>query len=246
MSSNGSDSCSNGSIPAQRDEIARQLVEAATQCQDAPTVARQQAEAQSEIESIEVILDPFLAIVERWGELNFDGDYRIDGESDYRRSKAGLERPLEHLGLLAKATGNRALAKAVRQVGGALVATDLALRYGREQIEQRSSYDNQWYDQNPESYKDWTPSKAEKATLDSLFEKFAQAKDEAGLLLSKAKNTLCQYYAQAHVHLDRAQTRAAEIDAAKQRQTALQAAAHALAAIHRVPDAQEDEGGNGR
>ena len=58
MSSNDSDSCSNGSIPAQRDEIARQLVEAVTQCQDAPAVARQQAEAQSEIEFIEALLDP--------------------------------------------------------------------------------------------------------------------------------------------------------------------------------------------
>lgn len=246
MSSNGSNSCSNDSIPVQRDEIARQLVAAAIQCQDAPVVARQKAEAQAEVESIEVILDPFLGIVERWGALHFDGDYRIDGASDYRRSKAGLERPLEHLGLLAKATGNRALAKAARQVGGALVATDRALRYGHERIEQRSSYDDQWYDQNPESYKAWTPSEAEKATLDSLFEKFAQAKAEAGLLLSKAKNTLCQYYAQAQARLAQAQTRAAEIDAAKQRLTELQAAAHALAAIHRVPDAQEDEGDNGR
>lgn len=246
MSSNGFDSCSNGSIPTQRDEIARQLVAAATQCQDAPAVARQQVEAQAEVESVEVIVDPFLGIVKCWKWLDFDEDNRIAGESDYRKSKAGLEWPIEHLGLLAKATGNRALAKAVRQVGGALVATDRALRYGDDFRNQRYSYTSQWYDQSPGSYNEWTPSEAEKATLDSLFEKFGPAKDEAGALLDKAKNTLCQYYAQAQARLAQAQARAAEIDAAKQRQTELQAAAHALAAIHRVPDAQQDEGANGR
>ena len=246
MSSNSSDSCSNDSIPTQRDEIARQLVAAATQCQDAPAVARQQAEAQVEVESVEVIVDPFLGIVDDWEWLDFDEDYRIAGDRAYRQSKAGLERPIAYLGLLAKATGNRALAKAVRQVGEALVATDRALRYGDDFRNQRYSYNNQWEYQNRDSYKSWTPSEAEKATLDSLLEKFTQAKSEAERLLAKAKNTLCQYYAQAQARLAQAQARAAEIDAAKQRLTELQAAAHALAAIHRVPDAQQDEGGNGR
>ena len=110
MASNGSDSCSNGSIAAQRDEIAHQLVEAVIQCQDAPAVAGQQAEIQSEIEFIEAILNPIIEENRRWREMlkaaqDFGEDMSDErfgsyisswfSEERHQRFEEELERPLE-------------------------------------------------------------------------------------------------------------------------------------------------------
>lgn len=242
MSSNGSDSCSNDSISIQRDAIARQLVAAVTQCQDAPAVARQQADAQAEVESLEALLDPFVRVVECWREelkLDYD-DARIYGEYTYRNLEAELEQLIEYGAALAKETGNRALAKATRQVRGALVAIDHAIQSGHEYLEQRTSCGEQLRKENREM------NETEKDLLNRLLKQHKQAARAVSPLLPKAKDRLRQLCTQARFRLDRAQARATEIDVWKQRQTELQAAAHALAAIHRVPDAQQDEGGNGR
>ena len=227
MSSNGSDSCSNGSIPTQRDAIARQLVEAVTQCQDAPAVARQQAETQSEVEALEALLGPFVSLVRYWREcLEYDDVYGGEG---YREDKANLEQPIEYGAALAKETGNRALAKVARQVRGALVAIGQVSQHGREYQKVKRVI-----------------NETEKDLLNRPLERYKQAVRDAEPLVSKAEDRLRQLCTQAHVRRDRLQARAAEIDGCKKRQTELQAAAHALAAIHRVPDAPEDEGDNGR
>ena len=219
MSSNSSDSCSNGSISVQRDEIARQLVEAVTQCQDAPAVAGQQAEAQSEIEFIEALLNPLAELVEHCGDSGNAAYYYVlvGKESHYSQCENRLERPLELGAVFAQATKHRALAKAVRQVREALVGTTRAMRACPKSTDQ-----------------------------DLQMERIRQALDKSHPLLSKVKDRLRQLRAQAHVRLARARVGAAEIDVWKQRQTELQAAAHALAAIGRVPDVEEDEDGNGR
>ena len=198
MASKCSDSSSNGSIAAQRDEIARQLVEAVTQCQDAPAVVRQQAQAQAEIGFIEEILNPIIkenrSRRERLENLSWD-DY-ISNYFSYQnqRFEEELERPLERGAAFAKETKNRALAKAVRHVRDALAAET------------------------------------------------RQALEESHLLFPKVEDRLRQLRAQADVRLKLTQPRAAEIAGWKTRQTELQAAAHALAAVRSVPDAQEDEG----
>ena len=167
----------------------------------------------------------------------------IYAEEPSRRLEAELEKPIEYGAAFARAVGNRSLAKAIRQVLGALVAIEPAFRYGHDYVKQRSSYQEQWFVQHTNR---WEPTEAEKAILQPLLEQYNQAVRDASSLLSQAKDRLRQLRAQARVRLARARVRAAEIDEWKQRQTELQAAAHALAAIHRVPDAPEDEGGNGR
>ena len=221
MASKSSDSCSNGSIAAQRDEIARQLVEAVVQCQDAPAVARQQVEIQSEIEFIGAILGPIIEENRQWGERletvaawekedTRDNDMLRSyisfwfSEEQYQRFEKGLERPLERGAAFAEETKNRALAKAVRHVRAALAAMKEA--WGR--------HDDQ---------------------------EFRQAQTESRLLLSKVEDRLRRLRAQADVRLARAPARAAEIDAWKKQQADLQEAAHALAAVRRIPNAPEDE-----
>ena len=212
-----SDSCSNGSIAAQRDEIARQLVAAVTQCQDAPAVAGQQAEIQSEIEFIEAILGPIikenrqrrkmLKSVEDFGvsdEMFRSYISNWSNEEQHQQLEEGLERPLEQGAAFAKETKNRALAKAVRHVRAALAGVQGA--WGR-------------------------PNQA-----------FRQAFNESHRLFSKVEDRLRQLRDEAEVHLTQAQTRATEISAWKKQQTDLQEAAHALAAVRRVPEAPEDEG----
>ena len=219
MVSNGSDSCSNGSIAAQRDEIARQLVEAVTQCQDAPAVAHQQAEIQSEIEFIEAILNPIIKENRQWretlksmkelGEDISDEEVRSYisnwfSEERHQRLEEELEQPLERGAAFAKETKNRALAKAVRHVREALAAV--------------------------------------KGAWERPDQEFRQAQNESRLLLSKVEDRLRQLCAEAEVRLERTQTRATEISAWKTQQADLQEAAHALAAVRRVPEAPEDEG----
>lgn len=229
MASKSSDSCSNGSIAAQKDEIARQLVEAVVQCQDAPAVARQQAEIQSEIRFIEAILDPFDKIVTWWYGLKVaDLDYGF--ARPYRQCNAELGKPLEYGAAFAKETKNRALAKAVRQIHEGQPTIDRFIRYGGQYVEQ-------W----------WKAAKrdaleAEEAKLKSLTEQCNQVLKEGNLLLPKVRDRLRQLRAQAHARLALAQTRATKIDAWKKQQTDLQEAAHALAAVRRVPEAPEDEG----
>ena len=219
MALKSSDSCSNGSIAAQRDEIARQLVAAVVQCQDAPAVAGQQAEIQSEIEFIEAILNPIIEGNSRWRKMlksaeDFGEDMNDEmfrsyisnwsNEEQHQRFAEELERPLEQGAAFAKETKNRALAKAVRHVRAALAGV-------------KESWG--WHDQA-----------------------FRQAQSESHLLLSKVEDRLGHLRAQAEVRLAQAQTRATEISAWKKQQTDLQEAAHALAAVRRVPEAPEDEG----
>ena len=235
MASKSSDSCSNGSIAAQRDEIARQLVAAVVQCQDAPAVAGQQAEIQSELRFIEAIWDPFDQLVTWWYGLKPDQlDYGFSHA--YQQCNAALRKPLEYGAAFAKETKNRALAKAVRQVHGAGQPTiDRFIRSGVQVIKQRERYEDRWVIENRHA------NEAEKAKLKPLTEQCNQVLKEGYPLLSKVRDRLWQLRAQAHARLALAQTRATEIEAWKKQQTDLQAAAHALAAVRRVPEAPEDE-----
>lgn len=224
MASNGSDSRpADDSIPAQRDEIARQLVEAVTQCRDAPAVARQQAEVKDEIRFIEAILNPltkFVGLFRNSNEItNIAGDYVLSLSFDqpffYRRYEHELEQSLDLGAVFARETGNRALTKAIRQLREALGVADRAIEAALKDSDQ-----------------------------DSQIEGVRHALEDLKPLLLKAEDRLGQLRIKARVRLDGLNPRAAEMGTWDEQRIRLQEVAYAMAAGR--CGVQEDEGGNDR